>query len=92
LKAAAGKIFFSAIFWGKYSEWLDQCFQRTRGQPHFLQVCWDADFLILSPVFGMLSVKGIREGGSTELFAVEIPPGHDKIVETLQVLKNGTSP
>jgi hypothetical protein len=55
-------------------------------------VCWDADFLILSPVFGMLSVKGIREGGSTELFAVEIPPGHDKIVETLQVLKNGTSP
>jgi len=80
------------MLWDKYLEWLDQCFQRTRGQPHFLQVCWDADFLILSPVFGMLSVKGIREGGSTELFAVEIPPGHDKNVETLQVLKNGTSP
>ena len=54
-----------------------KAFQLTRGQPHILQVCWEADS-DPSSCFKTASVKDIREGGSAGLLAVGTLPNHGK--------------
>ena len=51
------KDLFSAMLWGKYLELLGQCFQRTRGQPQFLQVCW----MLILQSFPPVSREGVRK-------------------------------
>jgi uncharacterized protein CbrC (UPF0167 family) len=59
------------MLWGKYLELLGQCFQRTRGQPQFLQVCWMLILQSFHLFLGKVFAKDIRKGELAEMFAAE---------------------